>query len=96
MALDYLVGTIKIYGINIMISIYNLYIAKKRLALSHETIQMMEPNVPDMILAQHEMIEREIEYYREEVNKFTIIVLTLFAFAGIIGVLYVKGSLHVF
>lgn len=79
-----------------MLSFYNLYIAKKRLILSQETIQMMEPNVPDMILAQHEMIEREIEYYREEVNKFTIILLTFFVFTGTIGVLYVKGFLHVF
>lgn len=78
----------------IMLSLYHLYIAKKRLAQSKETINMMEPDVPDMLLAQHEMIEREIEYYREEVNKFTIILLTFFAFVGIMLVLHSKGIMH--
>jgi hypothetical protein len=55
----------------------------------------MEPDVPNMVQAQHEMIEREVEYYREESNKFTLIVLTLAAFTGIMLILYTQGMIHV-
>lgn len=78
-----------------MLSYYHYWQALRRLESSYKTIQMMEPDVPPMILAQHEMIERETEYYREESQKFTLIVLTLVTFAGIILVLYTQGMIHV-
>jgi hypothetical protein len=56
---------------------------------------MMAPDVPPMLEAQHEMIEREMEYYRNESNKFTIIWLTLVFGACIMGTLYMKGLIHV-
>jgi hypothetical protein len=78
-----------------MISYYHYWQALKRLESSNQTIHMMEPDVPNMVQAQHEMIEREVEYYREEAGKFTLIVLTLAAFAGIMLILYTQGLIHV-
>jgi hypothetical protein len=56
---------------------------------------MMAPDVPPMLEAQHEMIQREMEYYRNESNKFTIIWLTFVIGACIIGTMYMKGMIHV-
>jgi hypothetical protein len=94
MHLDCLVSIMKTYGTK-MLSYYNYWQALKRLESSHKTIEMMEPDVPNMVQAQHEMIEREVEYYREESNKFTLIVLTLAAFTGIMLILYTQGMIHV-
>ena len=78
-----------------MISYYRYWQALKRFESSQKTIDMMEPDVPNMVQAQHEMIQREVEYYREESNKFTLIVLTLAAFIGIMLILYTQGMIHV-
>jgi len=90
----YLVNITKVYGTK-MLSYYHYWQASKRLESSFKTVEMMSPDVPDMVQAQHEMIEREVEYYREEAQKFTLIVLTLAAFAGIMLILYTQGMLHV-
>jgi hypothetical protein len=81
-----------------MKSFYNYYIAKKRLAMTEETIQMMggENECQPMLLGQRDMIQLEIEYYREEMNKFTIFLLTFAVAIGIMVSLYVKGMLHAF
>jgi hypothetical protein len=92
--LDYLESITKTFGIN-MISYYRYWQAVNRLQSSQKTIDMMEPDVPNMVQAQHEMIQREVEYYREESNKFTLIVLTLAAFIGIMLILYTQGLIHV-
>jgi hypothetical protein len=81
-------------GLN-MISYYRYWQALNRLESSKQTINMMEPDVPDMVQAQHEMIEREVDYYREEAGKFTLIVLTLAIFTGIMLILYTQGMIHV-
>ena len=94
MALDYLVDIFKIYGIN-MISYYRHWYAKKRLAQSFQTLQMMSPDIPPLVEAQHEMIQREVEYYREESTKFTVILLTITAFAVTMVILYSKGIFNV-
>ena len=78
-----------------MLSYYHYWQALKRLESSQKTIEMMEPDVPNMVQAQHEMIQREMEYYREESNKFTIIMLTFCAFIGIMLILYTQGMFHV-
>jgi len=77
-----------------MLSYYHYWQALRRLKSSQKTVEMMQPDVPNMVLAQHEMIEREVEYYRSECETFTIILLTLFLFAGII-VIYFKDSFYV-
>lgn len=80
-----------------MISFYNYYTAKKRLALAKETIQLMggEYQCQPMLLGQRDMLELEVAYYKNESEKFTLIVLTFIVFAGIMGVLYMKGFIHV-
>ena len=92
--LDCLVSIMKTYGTK-MLSYYHYWQASRRLESSLKTVEMMKPDVPPMILAQHEMIEREVEYYREESGKFTLIVLTLAAFTGIMLILYTQGMIHV-
>lgn len=94
MHLDCLVSIMKTYGTK-MLSYYHYWQALKRLESSQKTIEMMEPDVPNMVQAQHEMIEREVEYYQEESNKFTLIVLTLIVFFSIMLVLYTQGMFHV-
>lgn len=78
-----------------MIPHYYLWQANRRLVQSKQTMQMMEPDVPPMVEAQHEMIEREVEYWREESNKFTIFALTFVIAACIMVSLYLKGLFHV-
>jgi hypothetical protein len=78
-----------------MLSYYRYWQALKRLESSQKTIEMMAPDVPNMIQAQHEMIQREMEYYQEESYKFTIILLTLIVFFSIMLVLYTQGMFHV-
>jgi hypothetical protein len=78
-----------------MLSYYRYWQALNRLESSQKTIEMMEPDVPNMVQAQHEMIQREVEYYREESNKFTLIVLTLVTFTGIMLILYTQGMINV-
>ena len=78
-----------------MLSYYRYWQALKRLESSQKTIEMMKPDVPNMVQAQHEMIQREMEYYQEESYKFTIILLTLIVFFSIMLVLYTQGMFHV-
>jgi len=94
MHLDCLVSIMKTYGTK-MLSYYHYWQASRRLESSLKTVEMMKPDVPPMILAQHEMIEREVEYYREESGKFTLIVLTFVVFVGIMLILYTQGMIHV-
>jgi hypothetical protein len=78
-----------------MLSYYHYWQAVRRLELSTKTLELMQPDVPDMVQAQHEMIERELEYYREESQKFTIILLILFLFCGTILILFTQGLFYV-
>jgi hypothetical protein len=81
-----------------MISIYNYYIAKKRLAMTEDTIKMMggENECQPMLLGQRDMIELEIGYYKEEMVKLSLYIL-LIVFGGVIMlVLHMKGMLHGF
>jgi len=78
-----------------MLSYYRYWQALKRLESSQKTIEMMKPDVPNMVQAQHEMIQREMEYYQEESHKFTIILLTLVVFFSIMLILYTQGMFHV-
>jgi hypothetical protein len=57
-----------------MISIFHYINAKRRLKQSQTTIEMMggRQNCASMVLAQHEMIHYEVEYYREKMAKFLV------------------------
>mgnify|MGYP003340466804 FL=1 len=76
-----------------MIPYYYLWLATKRLEQSKETLSMMGENANGMLQAQHEMIEREVEYWTEQSNKFTIILLTLVMGCVIMVTLQMKGLL---
>ena len=76
-----------------MIPYYYLWVATKRLEQSKETLSMMGENANGMLQAQHEMIEREVEYWTEQSNKFTIILLTLVMGCVIMVTLQMKGLL---
>jgi len=79
-----------------MLSYYYLYQAKQRLANAIKTIEMMggENDCQPMLLGQRDMLELEVQYYREQSDKFTIILLTFFAAIGIMLILHSKGLLH--
>lgn len=79
-----------------MLSYYRYWQAVKRLEQSTETLKLMAPDVPDMVRAQHEMIEREVEYYREQSTKCTIFLLTLMMFTGTMVILFTKGIADVY
>lgn len=77
-----------------MISYFRYWDAKRRLESSKKTIEMMGESSNYMLDAQKEMIEREVEYYKEESNKLTFVLLTFFLTFAIIAVLYTKGIIH--
>ena len=72
-----------------MIPYYYLYEAKQRLINSKRTIAMMggEDDCQPMLLGQRDMLKLEVEYYREQSVKFTIILLTVATFCVTLGIL---------
>jgi uncharacterized protein with GYD domain len=80
-----------------MLSYYYLYEARQRLDNAKKTIEMMggEHSCQPMLLGQRDMIELEVEYYKGEADKFTLILLTFAAFCGIMVVIFMKGLIHV-
>jgi len=68
-----------------MFSILNFISSSQRLKESHKTIRMMggPEECNSMVLAQHEMIALEVDYYRGESKKFGVIFVALmFIVAG--------------
>ena len=57
-----------------MIALIHWISAKRRLKEADKTIYMMGGNAecPPMVLAQRDMISHEVEYYHDELVKFTI------------------------
>jgi len=78
-----------------MIPYYYLWQAKKSLALNKETIKMMGDSTNYMLEAQNDMLELEVEHFRETSKKFTIILLTLVTFCVTLGYLINKGIIDV-
>jgi hypothetical protein len=76
-----------------MIPYYYLHQAKQRLAVAIETIEMMggENECQPMLLGQRDMLELEVQYYRDESDKFTIYLLIFITFIGIMLVMHLKG-----
>jgi hypothetical protein len=69
--------------------------AKKSLALAKETIKMMGDSTNYMLEAQKDMLELEVEHFRETSKKFTIFLLTLAVFCVSLYYLYIKGIINV-
>lgn len=65
-----------------MICLINYINAKRRLKESNKTIQMMGDDCSSMLLAQRDMIQLEMEYYKEETVK-----LWRYAFFFVVSVL---------
>jgi hypothetical protein len=78
-----------------MIPYVGLYQAKKSLALAKETIKMMGDSTNYMLEAQKDMLELEVEHFRETSKKFTIFLLTLTVFCVSLYYLYIKGIINV-
>jgi hypothetical protein len=78
-----------------MLSYYRYWQAVNRLKQSAETLTLMAPDVPDMVQAQHEMIQLEVDYYREQSTKCTVLILTSIAFIVTMLVLVNKGIFNV-
>jgi len=75
-----------------MLSIYNYYIAKKRLQMAKETIQLMggEDDCQPMLLGQRDMLELEIDYHKSEMVKLCVVVL-IFLVSSVILYFHYKG-----
>jgi hypothetical protein len=69
--------------------------AKRSLALAKETIKMMGDSTNYMLEAQRDMLELEVDYFREQSKKFTIYLLTLATFCVSLYYLNSKGIFHV-
>ena len=69
--------------------------AKRSLALAKETITMMGDSTNYMLEAQKDMLELEVEHFREQSVKFTIVLLTVVVFCVTIVYLFDKGIFHV-
>ena len=71
-----------------MLSLIHYVSAARRLKESEKTIYMMggRDGCNEMLLAQHEMIELERDYYLDEVQKFLLLCVMLgtFCFIGFV------------
>ena len=54
-----------------------------------------EEDCQPMLLGQRDMLELEVEYYRERSKTFTTIFLTVFVIGVIMYLLYINGVIHV-
>ena len=78
-----------------MIPYIGYYQAKKSLEMSKETIQLMGDSSNYMLEAQRDMLELEVEHFREASIKFTIGLLTVVVFCVILYLLYTHGVFNV-
>jgi hypothetical protein len=78
-----------------MIPYYYLWQAKKSLELNKQTIKMMGDSTNYMLEAQSDMLELEVEHFRETSKKFTIFLLTLVVFCVTLSYLYINGVFNV-
>ena len=69
--------------------------AKRSLKLAKETIKLMNDPSNYMLEAQKDMLELEVEHFRETSKKFTIFLLTLATFCVSLGYLIIKGIIDV-
>ena len=69
--------------------------AKRSLKLAKETIKLMNDPSNYMLEAQKDMLELEVEHFRETSIKFTIVLLTLVTFCVTLYYLYINGVINV-
>jgi hypothetical protein len=78
-----------------MISYYYYWQALNQAEESLKTVAAMQPDVPPMVQAQHEMNMLELDYFREEAEKFTKKLLIFFGLCIIMLLIYNKGFIDV-
>ena len=78
-----------------MIPYYYLWQAKKSLEGAKKTIELMDDSSNYMLEAQKDMLELEVEHFRETSKKFTIFLLTLMVFTVTMVILFNKGIINV-
>jgi len=71
-----------------MIPYIGYYQAKQSLALAKETIKLMGDSSNYMLEAQRDMLELEVEHFREASVKFTVVLLTLATFGVTLSLLH--------
>ena len=78
-----------------MISYYKYWQAIGKLEESLKTVNAMQPDVPDMIMAQYEMDLMIMDHWKEKAEKFTKKMLIILPLSVILSILYVKGYINV-
>ena len=78
-----------------MISYYKYWQAINTYEESLKTVMAMQPDVPDMVLAQNEMDEMVMKYWKEKAEKFTNYFFTFLVVCVIMATLYAKGYIDV-
>lgn len=78
-----------------MIPYYYLWQAKKSLAGTKKTIELMGDSSNYMLEAQRDMLELEVQHFRVQSAKCTIFLLTLGVFCVSLLYLINKGIFHV-
>ena len=94
MGIDCLVNITRDFGTK-MIPYYYLWQAKRLLAGAKKTIELMDDPDNYMLEAQKDMLELEVEHFREQSAKFTIFLLTLAVFCVSLVYLIDKGIFDV-
>ncbi len=79
-----------------MIPYYYLWQAKKSLEGAKKTIELMGDSSNYMLEAQKDMLELEVEHFRETSRKFTVFLLTLLVFCVSLGYSINKGFIDVY
>lgn len=71
-----------------MISYYKYWQSIGKLEEALKTVNAMQPDVPDMVMAQYEMDLMIMDYWKEKAQKFTIRLLTLMVFCVTLSLLH--------
>jgi hypothetical protein len=78
-----------------MISYYKYWQSIKQVESSLKTVMAMQPDVPDMVMAQYEMDNMVMKYWKERAEMFTKYFLTGITFVVTLGYLIDKGIIDV-
>ena len=71
-----------------MISYYKYWQAMNKYEESLKTVIAMQPDVPPMVMAQCEMDELAVKYWKEEAEKFTKYYFTFIVFCVTLATLH--------
>ena len=78
-----------------MISYYKYWQALNKLEESIKTVNALQTDVPPMVMAQYEMDELAMKYWKEEAENFTKYSMIFFIATAVLGYAYTLGVFHV-